>query len=80
MVMTGPMAFSARAALDMPASSGGTPMEPVAMITPWPGIRRGTLMAVPKPPGLVSVQVVPAKSALVSLPTRPRSTRSWKAP
>ena len=63
----------------MLAASAGTPIEPVAMMTPWPCIRRGTLICVPNPPGFVSVQVVPWKSSAPSFPSRPRRTRSSKA-
>ena len=58
------------------ATSGGTPIVPVATIRPWPFISRGTLITVPKPPGLVSVTFVPWKSAASSFPSRPRATRS----
>ena len=51
-------------------------MAPTATMRPWPGIRRGTLMTVPMPPGLVSVAVVPWKSASSSLESRARLTMS----
>jgi hypothetical protein len=56
---TGPTAASASAAGDASARCGGTPMAPVATISPWPFIRRGTLISVPNPPGFVSVTFVP---------------------
>ena len=36
-------------------------------MTPWPGIRRGTLWTVPIVPGLVSETVAPWKSSTVEL-------------
>ena len=53
-------------------------MAPVAMMAPWPGIRRGLEAMVPTVPGLVSEMVVPWKSAGASLPLRARATRSSK--
>ena len=43
---------------------------------PWPAISRGTECSVPIVPGLVSVAVVPWKSATASLPARARRTTS----
>ena len=40
------------------------------MMTPWPGISRGTDCTVPMVPGLVSVTVAPAKSSATILPVR----------
>ena len=54
-------------------------MAPVAMIAPWPGIKRGTEPSVPTVPGLVSEMVVPSKSGTVSLLLRARTTMSSKA-
>ena len=54
-------------------------MAPVAMIAPWPGIRRGTDPSVPTVPGLVSEIVVPSKSCTVSLLLRARDTMSSNA-
>src|SRR3989442_3309078 len=45
-------------------------MAPVAMIEPWPFMRRGTEATVPIVPGLVSVIVAPAKSSGSSLLVR----------
>ena len=58
-VMTGPTARLASALAGLPVSSVGTPIEPVATIRPCPCMSRGTLIDVPKPPGLVRVAVVP---------------------
>jgi len=49
-------------------------MAPVAMIDPWPIIRRGTEATVPMVPGLVSVIVAPAKASGSSLLVRAFST------
>ena len=51
-------------------------MAPVAMMAPWPGIRRGTEPTVPTVPGLVSEIVVPWKSSTVRRPVRARAIRS----
>ncbi len=61
------------------ANSAGYSMAPVAMIAPWPGIRRGTDAVVPSVPGLVSEIVVPSKSETWSLPARARATTSSAA-
>ena len=45
-------------------------IAPVAMIEPWPFMRRGTEATVPIPPGLVSEMLVPWKSSAVSLFSR----------
>ncbi len=50
-------------------------IAPVAMIEPWPFMRRGTEATVPIVPGLVSVIVAPAKSSGRSLLVRALSTR-----
>ena len=53
-----------------PWNAPGTVIAPVAMMKLWPVIRRGSELTVPIVPGLVSVQVVSAKSSGVSLPSR----------
>ena len=45
----------------------GYSIAPVAMIAPWPGIRRGTEAVVPRVPGFVSEIVVPSKSGDLDL-------------
>src|SRR5205807_443477 len=52
---------------------------PVATITPWPGISRGTEAVVPSVPGFVSDTVVPSKSDTFSFPDRARETTSSAA-
>ena len=54
----------------------GTPSRPTPTMQPWPAISRGTECSVPIVPGLVSVAVVPWKSATASLPARARRTMS----
>ena len=49
-------------------------MAPTAMMLPWPAISRGTEATVPRPPGLVSDMVAPAKSSGISLLVRAFST------
>ena len=55
---------------DAPWNAPGTVIAPVAMMKLCPLIRRGSELTVPIVPGLVSVQVVPAKSSGVSAPLR----------
>ncbi len=57
----------------------GYSIAPVAMIAPWPGIRRGTEAVVPSVPGFVSEIVVPSKSETLILPVRARVTTSSAA-
>ena len=45
------------------------------MMLPWPAMSRGTEATVPRPPGLVSDIVAPAKSSGISLLMRAFSTR-----
>src|SRR5436853_564879 len=49
-------------------------IAPVAMIEPWPFMRRGTEATVPMVPGFVKVIVAPAKSSGTSLLMRALST------
>src|SRR6266566_5219777 len=49
-------------------------IAPVAMIEPWPFMRRGTEATVPMVPGFVRVIVAPAKSSGTSLLVRAVST------
>ena len=44
------------------------------MMLPWPAMSRGTEATVPRPPGLVSDMVAPAKSSGMSLLVRAFST------
>src|ERR1019366_8003754 len=54
-------------------------MAPVAMIAPWPAIRRGLDDMVPTVPGLVREIVVPWKSAGGSLARGGRAARAAEA-
>jgi hypothetical protein len=49
-------------------------MAPTAMMLPWPAMSRGTEATVPRPPGLVSDIVAPAKSSGMSRLFRALST------
>ena len=64
---------------DIARNSPGYSIAPVATMTPWPGIRRGTDAVVPRVPGLVSEIVVPSKSETSSFPARARATTSSEA-
>ncbi len=74
--------MSARVCGSAPSYSGGYVIAPTPMMTPWPGMRRGTECSVPIVPGFVSDTVVRAKSSTVSLLVRARRMRSsyaaWK--
>ena len=59
-----------------PSYSAGYPIAPTPTMKPWPGMSRGTECTVPIIPGLVMVQVVPAKSSGVILPLRTLAIRS----
>ena len=69
-------AFWASASSLIPANAAGYSIAPTPMIVPWPAISRGTECTVPIVPGLVRLIVVPAKSSVVSLPTRARRMMS----
>ena len=59
-----------------PWNWAGYSSAPAPMMAPWPPISRGTECSVPRPPGLVSDRVVPAKSSAVSLFARALRTSS----
>ena len=63
----------------MARNSAGYSIAPVAMMAPWPGIRRGTEAVVPRVPGFVREIVVPSKSDSFSFPARARATTSSEA-
>ena len=68
--MTFEMPSSASRDFSIPRRPGGSTIAPVAMMQPWPGIRRGTDATVPIPPGLVRVIVAPCMSSGDSDPSR----------
>ena len=61
--MTLLMPNSRRRSSGTAVNSAGYPMAPTAMMLPWPAMSRGTEATVPRPPGLVSDIVAPAKSS-----------------
>ena len=60
-------------------NSAGYSIAPVAMMAPWPGIRRGTRPWCRGCPGFVREIVVPSKSDSFSFPARARATTSSAA-